>query len=260
MRVDLTAHEAEPWQRFPYITRGYRSAGGSRRACLASMLRLHNETVNAWTMVASLLVGTVGFWAAAGVPRSSPFVAMYAAQAVHALASIGYHTFMCASESTANWWRRLDLCLIFLMNVATSYGITYFTLSSPASRALAVLTSAVAAVTGIAHALKLRPGQPMRRGSVTALIGLSNLPVYVALMWYGLLADGWVLAIGCAVLTCHAVGGACYALHWPQRCSPRGRFDLCGFSHNIMHVACFASYNLCWPFLAHMSGKKETDK
>jgi hypothetical protein len=39
----------------------------------------------------------------------------------------------------------------------------------------------------------------------------------------------------------------CYALHWPQRQFP-GRVDLCGFSHNIMHITIFFCYNTAYPY------------
>jgi adiponectin receptor len=51
-----------------------------------------------------------------------------------------------------------------------------------------------------------------------------------------------------SMMFCHSFGGVCYALHWPQRQFP-GRFDLCGFSHNIMHIALFFCYNTAYPYL-----------
>ena len=50
LSVCLTASHVEPWQRFPYLTYGYRS-GGDYFSCICSLLQLHNETFNAWTMV-----------------------------------------------------------------------------------------------------------------------------------------------------------------------------------------------------------------
>jgi hypothetical protein len=50
LSVGLTADAVEPWQRFPYLTRGYRR-GGNYVSCACSLPRLHNETFNAWTMV-----------------------------------------------------------------------------------------------------------------------------------------------------------------------------------------------------------------
>ena len=48
LRTRLTAEQAEAWQRFPYLERGYRPAGLSHAECVWSLFdpKLHNETFN----------------------------------------------------------------------------------------------------------------------------------------------------------------------------------------------------------------------
>ena len=51
LRTRLTAEQAEAWQRFPYLERGYRPAGLSHAECVWSLFdpKLHNETFNVGT-------------------------------------------------------------------------------------------------------------------------------------------------------------------------------------------------------------------
>ena len=59
-----------------------------------------------------------------------------------------------------------------------------------------------------------------------------------------------------SLMVCHGLGATCYITHWPQRRYPR-TFDLCGFSHNLMHVFCFAIFVCGYPYLALLHSKKD---
>lgn len=251
--VTCTSEEVDEWQRFPYLNSGYRKCGSySVKSCLASMFHLHNETVNIWTMIVSSLLGTFGFvmcmvfLAPRGVD-ASPFAVMWVAQMLHSVASVCYHTFMCMSPVVANTWRKTDISLIFVLNVGATYGLTYFTWGLKGALT-AMAASVVPASYGIMNTLRLQPGQPVDRGRIVSMIGVTNVGYYVPLLYNGVVTPFPDLAIALIVLACHALGGIAYAKHWPQRNYPN-KFDLCGFSHNIMHVLCFAAWNLCWPYL-----------
>ena len=95
--VRLTASEAEEWQRFPFLELGYRRAGLTYLESIRSMFgSLHNETMNVWTMVASVIIGASLFSMHVLLdpdgPRgwdASPSWAMLVAQMTHAPAAIG---------------------------------------------------------------------------------------------------------------------------------------------------------------------------
>ena len=95
--IRQTASEAEEWQRFPHIERGYRKAGLTYVESILSMFgSLHNETLNVWTMVAAVFAGawlfSRYFWFDPGAPKgwdASPFWALLIAQMSHAPAAIG---------------------------------------------------------------------------------------------------------------------------------------------------------------------------
>lgn len=50
-----------------------------------------------------------------------------------------YHTFMPISAATAHRWRRADLCLVIVLNIACNYSLTYFTIGSQAALGLTAL-------------------------------------------------------------------------------------------------------------------------
>jgi hypothetical protein len=109
-------------------------------------------------------------------------------------------------------------------------------------RGAAVSSAGVLAIVafGIRNVVKLEEGRPVDRVTVVSLIGASALGYYVPVIYRGTAAamSGrfWPEFTAAVCMTaCHSLGGVCYALHWPQRQFP-GRFDVCGFSHNIMLI------------------------
>ena len=96
----LTADEVEPWQRFPFIERGYRRAGLTAGQSILSLFgpTLHNETLNAWTMILSVVAGIgLFFYYFVLDPTApswdswdaTPFYALLLGQVAHAPAAIG---------------------------------------------------------------------------------------------------------------------------------------------------------------------------
>jgi len=83
-----------------------------------------------------------------------------------------------------------------------------------------------------------------------AFLGTPSMAFIVA---FGSSVELWT-AIG--LMGCHGLGAACYMTHWPQKRFPR-TFDLCGFSHNIMHVMCFMIFVWGYPYLALLHSKKD---
>lgn len=256
--VGLTDAQVEPWQRFPYLVKGYRS-GGDHVDCVLSWAQLHNETANIWIMLLSVGVGLAVFTkSVAGVPLGlafTPFAAAFIGQMAHAPASIGYHTFMCMSKQTASSWRKADLCLIFLMNVCATYALGYFIWGFRGAL-LSAACVAVPAAYACRHILRMQPGEPLDRKRVVGMLALTNLGYYVPVLYRGALAvlagRAWPeFAAAALMVVCHGASGLAYATHWPQ-CRYPGRFDYLGYSHNILLSMCCLSWNLIYPYLANL--------
>jgi hypothetical protein len=106
------------------------------------------------------------------------------------------------------------------------------------------------------RALALPPLKPTLHGPRRCLLAsLTVLNVVPTLPKQGRIYPE--TAVAWFVLGCHVVGGTVYATHWPQRQYPR-TFDRCGFSHNIMHVLCFAAYVVAaYPYLEALHAGRE---
>jgi adiponectin receptor len=136
--------------------------------------------------------------------------------------------------------------------------------------------------------VSLSQGEPLNRGKVLSRVGGTAIGYYIVVIYRGVAAAFQAgicteLITAVAMLFCHGFGAACYALHWPQRHYPR-IFDLCvsfavqlannymiflivvlfhlsysvqGFSHNLMHIFCFAIYVCGYPYMALLHSKKE---
>jgi predicted membrane channel-forming protein YqfA (hemolysin III family) len=242
LRHDLRADEAAPWQRLPFITRGYRQGGGGHRSALLSQFRLHNETLNAWTVLLTLAVGT-GLLVAKVSSRGAGHVghqdtwdpslwALWGGLVPFSLVSIAQHSFVCIDPATATLWRRLDMAFLLALHTAMTFGVAYHTWGPPYPALLAALCGAWA-LAGARWVFRhvVVSEVPVRRGGVVLCMAATTLCYYLPLYHRGL----WVLATrgraypelaaALAVTAGHAVGLGCYVGHWPQRLFP-GRFDL----------------------------------
>lgn len=108
LAIGLTDKQVDPHQRFPYIRYGYRKASGSTTAwqLWRSAFRLHNELLNAWTMVASLVAGfmlCIYCVQASGARQTNllPFFFLLLGQLLHTPASVCYHILMPLSPSVS---------------------------------------------------------------------------------------------------------------------------------------------------------------
>ena len=69
--------------------------------------------------------------------------------------SHSYHTFMAVSPDTAYAWRRVDLCLVLVLNSLSTYALSYFTLPWLATLAITAV-ACYCAVTGVCSILMLK--------------------------------------------------------------------------------------------------------
>ena len=114
--VGLTSDQVPAWQRFPFITQGYRK-GGDVQSCLASWFRMHNETANVWTVLLSLLAGLACFFHSLVSVQPAgldvlPFAALILAQVLHTPLSVSYHTFMCVGVGRATYTSTCVMCVV----------------------------------------------------------------------------------------------------------------------------------------------------
>lgn len=249
--------DLEPWMRDnEYLQTGYRKASHSYHHSLTSLTSLHNETVNIW----SHLLGALAFlyilhdlhanleailplttW-----PDLLALTVFHLSVSTCFLLSTIYHLLSNHSHPIHTLHAHLDhLGIVLVIYGSTipalhfefhchpthrntyiaaltlcAFASAIFTLRpefrTPHARRLRFLvyaTFALAAFLPVAHGLKLW--------------GLAELDRRMGLRYIGVMA------------ACQGAGGVVYAARVPERWWPR-RFDLCGASHQLMHVLVLA--------------------
>jgi len=126
--TNLTRDQAEAWQRLPYIVNGYRSGGTYFVALWSAFFSWHNETVNVWTVMLNLIIGTILF-ASLVVPTFDsvvPLMTMWLGLVVFSFFSLGQHSFICISPDVATFWRRMDMSSLLLLHTTMTFSTAYY--------------------------------------------------------------------------------------------------------------------------------------
>lgn len=230
--------------RFPYIKNGYRD-NFSYLACFLSLFKLHNESLNIWSTIASLGVGSLlysmYFWSHA--ERRLSLSVFFIGQLVHNPISIGYHLFMPACH---DFLRKLDMTAIVFMNLCATWAIINSMSSAHASFATLL-------VSFLSCKLLAKSWNVSRVDRVKLLYPIlaSALGYYVPVTIYSLLfSKHWITSVAAPIMyLSHGLGALAYVKHWPQKHWP-GRFDYGLHSHVLMHILVFACYNFGYVYLA----------
>ena len=238
-----------------YITSGYRPNGQADwRACLRSLLAIHNETFNIWSHLLGLL-----YFAGEAVRTFTHTLAASSARVVSAGDTLAWGIFFLGAlvllaNSTLFHLGMNHSEAMYLRLVQRDYiGIAGFIWAAQSLAAfyifycretvrlvvLALLTSLALGVAATMVVPKYAAPKyvQFRAGLFVAMASLGALPI----LYYALTADCelcWrassFMGLSLAVFF---VGAMQYAARFPERSSPPGRFDLLGHSHQALHVA-----------------------
>ncbi|KAI1411994.1 mPR-like GPCR protein [Hypoxylon sp. FL1857] len=250
-RHPLVSFEEIPewYQDNPYVRQGYRPVSHSTKACFASWMYMHNESMNIYTHLApavALIISGIAYGLAHLQDRSGGDAGVVAALLLSAVVCLGlssaYHTLMCHSRHVEALWLRFDFVGIILLILGSFVSGIYVgfwcetlerkiywsmivslaaisiiivvapTFQGPRWRTLRLLTFVCTGLSGLApiiHGIVMFGFQQMMRQS--------GLPYY--------LAEGGLFLLGAIV----------YATRFPESISP-GTFDIYGSSHQIFHI------------------------
>ena len=238
------ATEVPIWLRIPFIDSGYMLGNYT---WLQAMTTWHNETVNAWTMVFSLALGTVMF----AKYSTWPCVLLWLAQVLHHPVSIAYHTLKGRSQQAWIYWRNLDLTLILIMNVLLTLAFSWRIWGCTG----ALITTSIIVWIAFIGIQEIHKGAPDCK-RILKLIGMCAMGYYIPVVYRAIAGcmagETWsspavIGAIG--MLLCHTVAGLLYATKWPERAFP-GTLCTLGTSHNALHVLLFVIFNYGYYYLS----------
>jgi adiponectin receptor len=240
MAYGLRSSDVPRWLRFDGIHTGYRY-GGTYYNALLSLFVLHNECINAWTMLLGLVFSSCAFWFVVGTIQTSKteqhvretpltaFAAFHASACLHVPFSVGYHLLMPLSKRVYNVWRKLDIMFIFIASVPLTYALSFFVFPRWATWALTATAASVAA-SAVKRVSRLKEGEPLHRSSHTRFIAMIAAVYYLPMACQGALdaASGsfsgvllCVVCVPCAL----GLGGLAYVHNFPESAVPE-RLDL----------------------------------
>lgn len=248
-RFPVSAEDAPPHTRYPGVLGSYRS-GGDACSCLASVFSLHTESVNVWTVLASLaffVVATTVVCARGLAPISAlpAFATFVAASVVHAPFAVGFHLLMPMSLRVFNIWRRLDIMAIFVAGVCFAVALASVVFPWRIVMLNGVVAAAVA-WRGCRATWSMADDHVIDNARHVLFVGAIVLSYWAPMLYY-LVAQAsarrFTLASSMVIgeVASMAAGGAMFALHVPQRFRP-GAFDVFGHSHQMMHVAAMVAH------------------
>lgn len=251
---------------FDNIVSGYRAPCDDVRAALASMLppHLHNETLNAWTMV---LGAGVLLALNLGAPQRSQLQVLHLATILlHLPFSFMYHTLSC-SPKYGRWARALDVGGILLVGALLSVVTGGHVFGLDSARTWALVTAALAIFCAHLHSVLGgwdggspggSPGSGSRMCAVgrlhtTLLVGMSvmcyNVPLLHVLASrdseYTASARVWSAIEFAAVL----LAAALYVTGFPEALFKK-TFDLVGSSHQLAHLVLIVQQVALWRLLS----------
>ncbi|KAI1385588.1 mPR-like GPCR protein [Hypoxylon trugodes] len=246
----LSYSEIPEWyQDNPYIRRGYRPVLQSVRACFASWMYIHNETMNIYTHLipaAALLVTGLAYVFARLQQRSSGDAGVVAALLLSAVACLGlssaYHTLMCHSRQVEALWLRFDFVGIILLILGSFVSGIYvgFWCETLERKIYWSMSGSLAAASIVIVVAPIFQGPRWRTLRLLTFVctGLSGLaPIIHGICMFGFrqmmkqsglayyLAEGGLFLLGAVV----------YGTRFPESVKP-GTFDIFGSSHQIFHV------------------------
>jgi adiponectin receptor len=269
-RKNLSAADAPSYTTFPNITSGYRS-GGTYTRCLLSLFELHTETLNAWTTIVgnaisvAMLVATLRRERVTCAADAAPFLLMTFSGLLHAPFSTGFHLFRCMNPSVYNLWRRLDHVFIYVMCWPAVAALSWFVLPPPLTLAAFCAAGVLArrAAKGIwglkPHVQRDRREIVRAAGEVGALVLLQFAPMVLqsarevlkgtARQWPSAQGAGGLVVAGMVGVPASLLFAAnVFAAGVPERWAP-GKFNLCGSSHQLMHVGVIGAVVSMYAFL-----------
>lgn len=259
MKYGLTDAKVPLWLRFPYITTGYR-LGGTYTDAVLGLFRWHNEFINAWTMVISLLVGTclMLHTILTGPPHIvGPTLSMWIGQALHHPFSIAYHLCMPLSEDVFHRYRSLDVCFILIMNVFATLGLAWAAWGKTVGIICATVCGLIAGA-GMLYVLLNQEHKRVSRVTIITLIGITALGYYgpvvaraiVAVRNNHFMSHAFIGAI--ILLVGHGLAGIAYGTHFPQRLAPHGQLDSVCTSQILAHLLVTSVYNYGYMYIKHV--------
>jgi adiponectin receptor len=252
----LRFYHVDEFYRYKHVLSGYRPPMTTTMECIRSLWRLHNQTLNTFTMIMQLplavvyvFVGLYALHTPIEIHLAILFLMQYWVQSPF---SIAFHTLQPRGLEIAKWWCRMDYGSIFVVAPIALYINTYYAFNALLTFrivlwAISLTISIIFIMIVCSHFYDTfcMDRKFMFSGPAAQVI-LNLIPIF-----YSEYQDGWgksglyasLILINFILLT------IVWLNHWPEKWYPI-TFDRTTHSHVLMHMSLLVTQGLQFGYLA----------
>ncbi|KAL7673414.1 hypothetical protein ACOME3_008273 [Neoechinorhynchus agilis] len=260
----ISWHSLPKWMKDnEYLHRGYRPPLPSVRACLASVFRLHTETINIWTHLVGCLIFTFWFANFLVLPAPVEFKFMVGAFFIGIitclLCSTVFHIFACHSCRVCKIFNKIDYCGISVLVIGSFIPwLHYAFYCNVAAKIFYLVLLSAFGIICIFISVLDKFGEPecrnLRAAMFVAFGSSAVFPVIHLMIIHGPALSFKYASLGKLIIMglLYISGAVLYALRVPERFFP-GKFDILGQSHQLFHILVVAAAIVHYYAISHVS-------
>ena len=216
--------------------------------CIKNLFKLHNESVNAWTMIfsnLSVLLIIIYIFMRYQFSRlySIIFIIHLLAYTIHTPFSVCYHTFSTINKDEYIKWRKYDIYGIFLRNIILTFTLSFFTYTNfkyvLLNTSLTFLIVYYSLLKFKEHEDKHEQLDKIEQGRLVGYIILSTIIPIIYKIYISLknnLVNSLSFKFGFYGIIISTILSSCYCFRIPEKYFKPGTFNKIGSSHNLMHL------------------------
>jgi len=240
--------------------------GRNHTECISNLFKLHNESVNTWTMIVSnlsVLLITIYIFMRHQFSRlySFVFILHLLAYTIHTPFSVGYHTFNTINKDEFVKWRKYDIYGVFLRCIILSFTMSFFTYSD---FTYVLLNTSLTIAVVYYSLLKFKksedehkPLDKIEQGKVVGYVALCSLIPLFYKVYKSIKNKKYDLSfkIVIIIILFYFIGIISYCFRIPDKYFEPGTFNKIGSSHNIMHFGLIIT-SICEVLYIYISAKE----
>lgn len=240
---------------FQHIISGYRSPCDDIATSLRSMLTMHNETVNAWTMVFGVTLLSV-LTALHNAPNALHWMQL-AALWIHLPLSFMYHTFSCSPKYSLVF-RNMDITGVLIASFILTLTLStlVFGIHNWITYTLCAIMICIISYDNrkyFNHTLHTNIEKDHRTSTtITLALGVVMYNIPVLALLFGSSTPPFVRTMCIFEIIAVSLAAVVYVTGFPESRYPK-TFDLIGNSHNIAHTLLIIQQVAIWMIITHMT-------
>ena len=232
MKYNIKKIDALIFLQSKYLYKGYRE-GGTYLEGIMSLFRIHNETMNAWTILIAIPINTfmLIYFLCTFVTGFNiiPFFLCWLSTIIHVPCSIGNHLFLPISPEVSARWRKYDLIAIFVVCPLLTFSFSYFVFSLKTTMLISSICSYIS-IININYIYKSKDMECEIKDRISQTIQIGYV---VSFYLFPILFKSFYYFI--RIFISLALGALLFAYNFPEKYFPN-TFCIYGQGQQFMHL------------------------